>query len=152
MDTNAAIKFIADNPRSTAKEAGLTNAEVNALVGAGKLIQAGKRKTGKKGKPPYEYVVPSYDLSNDPETSKAADEAKARVAEHRRYERFWTKIMMADRQYGYGSEQHTAAKLDMWEVFPKGVIPVTPSSNDYVLAGVITDADLALLTDEDENV
>jgi hypothetical protein len=130
MSINTAIEYIKANPRATAKEAGLSNAEVNALVGQGKLMQAGKRMTGKKGKPPYEY-------------------ARERVNAHRLYERMSNAIMRAANEFGHGSEQHVDAKLLRLESFT--VLPSLPSKNDYVLAGVIAeDTDLpALLPGED---
>jgi hypothetical protein len=57
--------------------------------------------------------------------------------------------MTAYNEYGYGSEEHTAAKLDMYEIFPKGTVPETPSKNDYVLAGEYV-GPLDDDTDEDE--
>ena len=134
MSTKA-INFIAENPRSTAKEAGLTTAEAVALVGRGLLLQAGHRKTGKKGRPPVEYVVPGYDLSNDPEAQKAVEAAKDRVQMHRHWERLSNAIMRAANEFGNGSSAHLEAKANRAETFIAP--PPLPSTNDYVLAGVI---------------
>jgi hypothetical protein len=134
MSTNA-IKFIEANPRSTAKEAGLTTAEANALVGQGKLVQAGHRKTGKKGRPPVEYVVVGYDFTDDPQAAVAVEKAQERVRAHRAYERLSNAIMRAANEHGHGSEQHIDAKALRAETFL--VLPELPSKNDYVLAGVI---------------
>src|SRR4051812_20311138 len=111
MSINTAIEYIKANPRATAKEAGLSNAEVNALVGQGKLMQAGKRMTGKKGKPPYEYVVAGYDFADDPQAAEAVEAARERVNAHRLYERMSNAIMRAANEFGHGSEQHVDAKL-----------------------------------------
>src|SRR4051794_3211230 len=105
------IAFIEANPRSTAKEAGLTTAEANALVGQGKLVQAGTRQTGKKGRPPTEFVVPGYDFTDDPQATVAAEAAQQRVSDHRRYERLSTAIMRAADAHGHGSPEHTDAVL-----------------------------------------
>ena len=140
--SNAAIDFIAANPRSTAKEAGLTNAEANALVGQGKIVAVGNRVTGKRGRPPMEYVVAGAALDDDAMIQAQVAEAQERVRRHKRYEQLWARVLIAYREYGYGSEEHTAAKADLHEVFPPGQHPVTPSKNDYVLAGEVTVLDV----------
>jgi hypothetical protein len=147
--STTAIKFFEQNPRATAKEAGITSGEANALVGRGLLIQAGKRKTGKKGKPPYEYVTPDYDMSIDPEASANVEAAKQRVRAFRLWERYSGAMMRAHNEYGYGSDEHTEAKLTRREAFPLGP-PEQPSPGDYALAGAAV-ADLPLMTTgEDE--
>lgn len=145
-----AINFFEAYPRSTAKEAGLTTAEANALVGAGKLMQAGHRKTGKKGRPPIEYVVIGYDLTDDPQAQEAVREAQARVDDHRRWERLSGVVMRAANEHGTGSDEHVDAKLARYEAFPFGIPPL-PGPNDWVLAGVTVELeDLpALLPDEE---
>lgn len=151
MSTPSVLKFFADNPRSTAAEADITNAEANALVGQGKLMIAGKRVTGKRGRPPYEFVVAGYDLSNDPAAQEAVNKAKAKVEAHRRFERLSNLVMHAANEFGHGSPQHIDAKLSRYEAFEFG-LPELPSKNDYVLAGVIREddnADLGLLPGED---
>lgn len=146
-----AISFIAANPRSTAKEAGLTTAEANSLVGQGKLMQAGQRQTGKKGRPPTEYVVAGYDLSDDPQAQVAVQAAQDRVSDHRRWERLSGVIMRAADEFGTNSPQHIDAKLARTEAFELTGLPPLPSSNDYVLAGVIVEeADLPALLPEEE--
>lgn len=137
--SQTAIDFIAANPRSTAKEAGLTNAEANALVGQGKLMQAGQRQTGKKGRPPTEYVVAGYDLTDDPQAQVAVEAAQARVSDHRRWERLSGAIMRTADEFGTNSPQHIDAKLARTEAFELVGIPPLPSKNDYVLAGVIVE-------------
>jgi hypothetical protein len=144
-----AIEFIRANPRSTAKEAGLTIAEANSLVGQGKLLQAGKRVTGQKGRPPTEFVTPDYDVSDDALAQEAVEAARKRVNDHRRFERLSGNVMRAANEFGHGSEQHVAAKLDRAEVFGRELPPL-PSKNDYVLAGVIVEHEaLGLLEDEE---
>lgn len=136
MNSATAIKFFEVNPRATAKEAGLTTGEANSLVGAGKLMRAGHRKTGKKGRPPVEYVVVGYDLSNDPAAQKAVEAARDRVSAHRTFERLSGAIVRAANEHGHGSEEHIEAKLYRSESFV--TVPPIPSKNDYVLAGVIS--------------
>lgn len=144
-----AITFFEQNPRATAKEAGLTTAEANSLVGQGKLMQAGYRQTGRRGRPPIEYVVVGYDLSNDTQAQEAVERAKQRVANHRRFERMSGAVMRAANEFGHGSPQHIAAKLDRAEVFGRE-LPELPSKNDYVLAGVIVEQEsLGLLAEEE---
>jgi hypothetical protein len=139
MNSTAVIQFFADNPRSTVKEAGITNAEANILVGQGKLIAVGKRSTGKKGKPPTEYVVMGTELSDDAYVQAAVESARDRIRAHRSYERMSNAIMRAANQHGHGSPEHLEAKLTRTEAFT--VLPVLPSSNDYVLAGEAVDLD-----------
>jgi hypothetical protein len=58
-------------------------------------------------------------------------------------------VMRAANEFGHGSEQHVAAKLDRAEVFGRELPPL-PSKNDYVLAGVIVEHEaLGLLEDEE---
>lgn len=148
MDSTTAINFFAENPRSTAKEAGLTKAEADALVGRGKIIPAGNRKTGKKGRPPVEYVVVGFDLDDDSVAQEAVRAAQDRVRAHRNYERLSNAIMRAANEFGHGSDQHTDAKLYRLEAY--SVLPPIPSGNDWVLAGVVVeDAPLPLLPDEE---
>lgn len=132
-----AIAYIEANPRATAKEAGLTTAEANALVGQGKLMQAGTRKTGKKGRPPVEYVIAGYDFTDDPQAAVAVEAAQERVRQHRHFERLSTAIVRAADTHGNGSPEHLDAKLLRMETFP--ILPPLPTKNDYVLAGVITE-------------
>lgn len=144
-----ALLFFEQNPRSTAAEANLTNAEANALVGQGKLMIAGKRQTGRRGRPPYEFVVAGYDLSDDEYAQEAVEAAKAKVAAHRKFERMSGVVMRAANEFGHGSPQHIAAKLDRAEVFGRN-LPDLPSKNDYVLAGVIVEQEsLGLLAEEE---
>lgn len=153
MNTTAALAHFAENPRATAREAGITNAEANELVGQGRIIAVGARVTGKRGRPPMEYVVFGTEVSDDGFVQKQVAEATERVSTNRRYEALWSKIMRAYHEFGFGSEEHTAAKLDLYEIFPKGTVPVTPSKNDYVLAGVIEgDEDAELDVPELEEV
>ncbi len=134
MDTNAVIEFFTENPRATAKEAGITNAEAVQLVGTGKLVEVGKRKTGKKGRPPAEYVVFGADLDDSEYVAVQVENAKAKVIAHRRYEALSTAIVRAADEHGSGSNEHIAAKLERWEAFP-GALPELPTGTDYVLAG-----------------
>jgi hypothetical protein len=85
-----------------------------------------------------EYVVAGTEMDHSDEAyvQKQVAEARERVNDHRRYERMWGKIMRAFNEFGFGSDEHSAAKLDLYELFPKGVaLPGIPSKNDYVLAG-----------------
>lgn len=146
--SNAAIDFIAANPRATAKEAGLTNAEANALVGQGKLVAVGNRVTGKRGRPPMEYIVAGTDLTEDSMAQASVQEAVERVERHRHYERLSSRMMQAYHEFGYGSPEHVEAKANRKDAFP--VPPVTPSKNDYVLAGSnLVDAPPAIESDTD---
>jgi hypothetical protein len=137
--SQAAIDFIADNPRATAKEAGLTNAEANALVGRGLLIEVGKRVTGKRGRPPAEYVVAGTDLSDNDYVQQQVEKAQQIVRDHRHFERLSNAVMRAANEYGHGSQQHTDAVLLRRETFL--VLPPIPSKNDYILAGEAVDLD-----------
>lgn len=145
--SETAIKFIADNPRATCKEAGITNAEANALVGRGLLVAVGKRVTGKRGKPPTEYVVPGAEGDSADYVSQQVEAATQRVNDHRRFERLSGAVVRAANQFGHGSEQHTDAKLMRMDAFP--TLPPLPSKNDYVLAGEYVDVDTPLDVPED---
>lgn len=149
--STTAIEFFRANPRATAKEAGLTTAEANALVGAGKLLQAGKRQTGKKGRPPIEYVTVDYDLTDDPQAQEAVREAQARVDNHRRWERLSGNVVRAANEFGDGSPEHIDAKLTRREAFELIGIPPLPGPNDWVLAGVSVEdeGELGLLPGEE---
>jgi hypothetical protein len=135
MNSAAALKHFEDNPRATAKEAGITNAEANELVGMGRIIEVGKRITGKRGRPPAEYVVAGTVINDDAYVQEQVEKAKTRVEAHRHYERLSNAIMRAANEHGHGSDQHVEAKLLRSETFL--VLPDLPSKNDYVLAGII---------------
>ena len=134
-----ALEYIAANPRSTAREAGLTNAEANLLVGQGKIMEVGKRITGKKGRPPAEYVIAGTDVSEDAYVQAQVEAARERLRAHRSYERMSTAILRASEDHGHGSREHTEAKQLRAESFP--ILPALPSKNDYVLAGEFVDLD-----------
>lgn len=132
---NTVIQYFTDNPRCTAREAGISNAEANVLVGQGKIVAVGNRVTGKRGRPPMEYVVSGAEMGHTDEAYVQAQvqAARDRVNDHRNYERLSNAIMRAANEYGHGSEQHVEAKLLRTETF--SVLPPVPSKNDYILAG-----------------
>lgn len=55
--SNDLLTTLASKPRSTAKELGATTADMVRLEEAGQVKRVGTRKTGKRGKPPVEWVV-----------------------------------------------------------------------------------------------
>lgn len=134
--SDTALKFFADNPRATAKEAGLTNAEANALVGQSKLVPVGARVTGKRGRPPMEYVIAGTELSDDDFIQEQVQRAQDLVRSNRHFERLSGAIMRAANEYGHNSPQRLEAVANRRDAFPFGP-PAIPSKNDYVLAGVI---------------
>lgn len=139
MDIAATIKFFEDNPFATIKEAGITKADANALVGSRKIIEVGPRKTGQRGRPPMEYVAASYDLSDDQRVQESVEKAKAKLSAHRRFERLSRAIVDAADEHGHGSSEHIAAVLARKEAFELTGYPDLPAKNDYVLAGEIED-------------
>jgi hypothetical protein len=60
---NAIVTFITANPRCTAGEAGTTIPVLNELERKGKIKRAGKRVTGRKGKPPIEWVAADVNVA-----------------------------------------------------------------------------------------
>jgi hypothetical protein len=123
-------------------------------VGQGKLMQAGPRVTGKRGRPPMEFVTPDYDVSDDTLVQEAQEAAKRRVNDHRRFERFSGAIVRAANEHGHNSPEHLEAKALRAEAFPRTLFPAgcpdLPSKNDYVLAGVLVEHEaLGLLPDEE---
>lgn len=136
MNILTGIQFIEANPRCTAREAGLTNAEANALVGQARIVAVGNRVTGKRGRPPAEYVVAGTVLDNDALAHEQVKAARRRVSDHRLYERLSGAIMRAADESGHGSDEHVEAKLTRTEAFPLE-LPTLPSKNDYILAGII---------------
>jgi hypothetical protein len=137
MNSTAALAHFAENPRATAREAGLTNAEANELVGQGRLIPVGNRVTGMRGRPPMEYVVAGTDVDTDLVQAQV-EAARDRLGAHRTWERLSNAIMRAADAYGHGSPEHVEAKLIRTETF--AILPPLPSKNDYVLAGEFVDA------------
>lgn len=134
MNSTAAVKFFEANPRATAKEAGITKGEADQLVGAGKILPAGNRKTGKKGRPPVEYVIVGYDLGEDSVAQASVQAAQGRVRIHRHFERLSARMMRAYREFGPLSEEYLEAKAYRTEAF--SVTPPLPTGTDWVLAGV----------------
>ncbi len=62
MTAEQIIEFVAANPRCTAKEVGVPGPRMEALVEAGQLTRVGKRATGQRGKPPFEYATPEAEV------------------------------------------------------------------------------------------
>lgn len=60
--TSQILAFVTEHPRSTAAEAGITVPRMQELENAGLVKRSGKRMTGKKGKPPYEWVAASVEV------------------------------------------------------------------------------------------
>jgi hypothetical protein len=153
MNVIEAVKFFEENPRATAREAGLTTADANFLVGQGKLMQAGARVTGKRGRPPMEYVVAGTELDDGGFAQQQVERAKRVLRAHRHYERLSNAIMRAANEFGHGSDQHTEAKELRRETFL--VFPPIPSKNDYLLAGEATldelDEPLPVIEEDDES-
>jgi hypothetical protein len=137
MNASDTIEFFTANPRATAKEAGITTAEANLLVGQGKLMQAGNRVTGQRGRPPMEYVVAGTVMDDDGFSQRQVEAARDRLRINRSYERMSNAIMRAANEFGHGSTEHIDAKLLRLETFVTP--PALPSKNDYVLAGEFVD-------------
>jgi hypothetical protein len=151
MNTDAVLNFFAENPRATAKEAGITTADTNVLVGAGKLVAVGNRVTGKRGRPPMEYVVAGTEVEDDGFVQRQVEAARAKLSAHRRYERMSNAIMRAANEFGHGSQEHLDAKALRRESFL--ILPDVPSKNDYILAGEHVDLDEPLpVIDVEEEV
>lgn len=149
--SDTALKFIAENPRATAKEAGITNGEANALVGQGKLVAVGNRVTGQRGRPPMEYVIAGTEVTGDEYVQEQVAKATERVRRNRHFERLSSAIMRAANEHGHGSPQHIEAKANRQDAYPVGMLPDVPSKNDYVLAGeIVEDAPLPALLPEEE--
>lgn len=56
--------YIAANPRCTAGEAGTTTVVLRELERLGHIVDAGPRSTGKRGKPPREWVITGTEVGN----------------------------------------------------------------------------------------
>jgi hypothetical protein len=126
---------LTENPGQTAAELGMNGVTMNRLVKAGVVEVAAKRRTGDRGRPALVYVLPGQQIDTAAEDQRNVERAKARVEAHRAYERLSRAVVEAHNTYGYGSDEHTAAKLDRYEVF--SIIPDLPTSTDYELAGVV---------------
>lgn len=127
------IAFVRDHPRCTAQEAGVTVARMNELEGA-HVVRVGTRRTGKKGKPPIEWVIIGTEITPDESIKEQAAEAQARIDAFRKYERLSSKMVQAANEHGHNSPEHVDAKLARIEAFELG-LPDLPTKNDYVLAG-----------------
>jgi hypothetical protein len=60
----AIVNFIRENPRATAQEAGTTVTVMKALEDMGHVTNAGNRSTGKRGRPPVEWVVAGTEVED----------------------------------------------------------------------------------------
>lgn len=126
---------LTENPGQTAKELGMNGVTMNRLVKAGVVEVAANRRTGERGRPALVYILPGQEIDTAAEDQRNVERAKERVAAHRRYEAMSRLVVEAHNTYGYGSDEHVAAKLDRYDTFP--IIPDLPTSTDYELAGIV---------------
>lgn len=76
----AAFKPQADQAGPIAIELDATPIEMNRLLKEGKVIKAGARSTGKRGRPPVEWALPGTVVAVDEDAPKVDRLAKARAA------------------------------------------------------------------------
>jgi hypothetical protein len=58
MNNDTIINFLKDNPRSTAKEIGVTPVELSRLQAKGLVERVGSRSSGGRGRPSVEWALP----------------------------------------------------------------------------------------------
>jgi hypothetical protein len=136
---------LTENPGQTAKELGMNGVTMNRLVKAGVVEVAANRRTGERGRPALVYILPGQEIDTAAEDQRNVERARGRVAAHRRYEAMSRAVVEAHNTYGYGSDEHVAAKLDRYDTFP--IVPDLPTSTDYELAGIVQVG--ATVADED---
>lgn len=140
MSADKIIAALTENPRATAQEVGATIADMKVLQGRGLVIEYGKRTTGRRGRPPIEWVVAGTDVSHDAVVQESVQRAEGIVRAHRLYEKLSRAILAASQEFGYNSPERTEAVLLRKETFT--ILPPLPSKNDYVLAGEMVDDDI----------
>jgi hypothetical protein len=138
------IDRLAAAPRSTAQELGTTTTELDKLVARGLIQRFGTRKTGKRGKPPVEYIVAGADVSDT--QAEAVDEAKAKVAEYFAWDRSSSKLWRMREELGYNAAQESDAYMSAYcahyDRWPQGTVPAIPTQNEMLMAGA-AEADVA---------
>jgi hypothetical protein len=86
----ALVNRLRENPRSTAQELGTTTQVMDELAAAGHVTRFGNRVTGKRGRPPVEWVVAGTDVSDTQQ--EAVAEAEARIELHAHYWRVCNRM------------------------------------------------------------
>lgn len=86
----ALVNQLRENPRSTAQELGTTTQVMDELAASGHVTRFGNRVTGKRGRPPVEWVVAGTDV--DDTQQEAVAEAEARIELHAHYWRVCNRM------------------------------------------------------------
>lgn len=77
--STSVLAYVTANPRCTAAEAGITVPQMVELENAGLVKRAGNRVTGKKGRPPIEWVLSSVDTGGSENGAHVVVSAIAKV-------------------------------------------------------------------------
>lgn len=144
-DTRTAlIENLTANPRQTAVELGITIADAKVLEADGVITNFGTRVTGKRGRPPIEWVVAGAEVSDTQQ--EVVQAAEGRVSLVKRYDRICNRMWRLREAGERGSDEYNRLadeKAAIYEV--TGGIAPEAKPNDYALAGeVVADVDTPL--------
>lgn len=136
----ALLNALRDTPRMTANELGdelgrtITNADMKALLAAGHVVEYGNRVTGKRGRPPIEWVVAGTEVSDT--AAEAVDTAKAAVENYNAWMASSNKLWHLREDGQVDSDAYAEAYCDHYDRWPMGTVPPTPTDNQMLLSGV----------------
>lgn len=136
----ALLDALRETPRMTPPELSealgrtITNADLKALQARGLVAEYGTRVTGKRGRPPIEWVIAGTVVSDSAE--KAVDAAREAVDNYNDWMASSNKLWHL-REDGQGdSDAYAEAYCDHYDRWPMGTVPPTPTDNQMLLAGV----------------
>lgn len=144
-DTRTALlENLAASPRQTAVELGITIADAKLMEADGLIVNFGTRVTGKRGRPPIEWVVAGTEVSDTQQEAVTA--AEGRVALVRKYDRICNRMWRLREADARDSDEYALLadeKAAIYEVTGGTAPDCKP--NDYVLVGeTVTDVDTPL--------
>jgi hypothetical protein len=158
-DTRTAlIDSLTATPRQTAVELGITIAEAKAMEAEGIIVSFGTRVTGKRGRPPIEWVVAGTEVSDTQQ--EAVEAAQHRVALVLNYDRICNRMWRLREAFSglftgnvagipEDAVAEYAALADEKALIYEATGGKAPqaSTNDFVLAGEYIEPDEAFVTD-----
>jgi hypothetical protein len=129
-ETDRIIARLTTNPRSTAQECGVTIVKMKALAEQGLIEEFGPRSTGKRGRPPVEWVIAgTKDDHGTPEQAQREDQER-RAEEWLSYRRSWDHLWHMREAGLRNSDEYRKAHEAHYERWPMGTVPPVVTMKD----------------------
>jgi hypothetical protein len=133
------VTALTEKPRQTAIELNVALHTLRALEARGVIEDFGPRGTGKRGKPPREFIISgSRDEHGSPEQARQQDALK-RCADFREWRRSFDKLSDMRLRGESATEAYAEAREAHYERWPMGTVPPTPNATDLANAGLADD-------------